>query len=411
MFAALRLLSQRPLFRMLWLSGFISLLGDWFSFVALSHVVSTQSTSALSIALLFVLHSAPSALLAPLAGILLDRFDRRFLLVYTRWVQAALTLMMLAAALYTSILWLQILVFLRSSLSAFVVPAEAALLRHTVQDEELLLANTIDSTTWSLAFTLGMALGGFLAAFDPSVALLIDAATFAFAALVLWRFPKFEAEAPQERSSIAQFNKELRAAWSYARSQPYLFRVLLSKAPIAFISGSVWVLFNLRAEEKALLGSGAITFGVLQAIKGVGTALGPAWLPWLTTKKVPTKTAFHLAFWVTMFGVGLFVVNVWWCLAASAFLWGAGVGANWVLASAELQRSSPNAMAGRLFSIDYLAMTLASCAAALGGALLVEWSGVVSSCVYFGLLVGAGCWGWLWASPKVTSNSKQSRAD
>jgi MFS family permease len=398
MSAALRLLSQRPLFRMLWLSGFISLLGDWFSFVALSHIVSTHSTSALSIALLFVLHSAPSALLAPLAGILLDRFDRRFLLVYTRWVQAGLTLFMLVAALSASILWLQVLVFLRSSLSAFVVPAEAALLRHTVRDEELLLANTIDSTTWSLSFTLGMAIGGFLAAFDPGVALLIDAATFAFAALVLWRFPKFEAEAQQERPSISQFNKELGDAWSYARSQPYLLRVLLSKAPVAFIGGSAWVLFNLRTEEVALFGSGAITFGVLQAIKGIGTALGPVWLPWLSTKKVPTQTAFHLTFWVTLFGVALFVVNLWWCLVVSVFFWGAGVGANWVLASAALQRSSPDAMAGRLFSIDYLAMTLASCVAALGGALLVEWSGVVASCVYFGLLVGTSSWLLLWSS-------------
>jgi MFS family permease len=397
--SALSLLSTRRHFRALWLSGFISLIGDWFSFVALSHFIVSSGHGALSIALLFVLHSAPSALLAPIAGIFLDRFDRRALLVYTRWIQMFLTLLMLFAASSSSVIGLQLLVLLRSSLSAFVVPAEAAMLRGTVEEDELLLANTIDSTTWSFSFVIGMALGGFVAAIDPRLALLLDASSFMLAALVLWNLPTQKIERAGA-ASIARLRAEFREAWEHARHRPMLFRLLWSKAPVAWIGGSAWVLLNVRAEEMSLFGSGAISFGILQSIKGVGTALGPLGLHWLTSRGVSTRVTFEVALWMTILGVALFLSDNALVMGLGSFLWGAGVGGNWVLASAELQKNTADEVSGRLFALDYFAMTIASCSAAMFGAILLSAAGE-SICLFVSLVIGAASWFYLWKAPEA----------
>ena len=100
MSAYLALLRGRPHYRTIWAAELVSITGDWFSLVAVSILAASASPDKGGLALATVLaaHLLPQALLAPVAGWLADRFDRRALLVGGNFVEGLLTLGMLAEA-------------------------------------------------------------------------------------------------------------------------------------------------------------------------------------------------------------------------------------------------------------------------------------------------------------------------
>jgi MFS family permease len=260
----LRALRAHPHLRRLWLASTISLVGDWLSFVAVSLLALDRGGGALSLAIVLAVHALPRALLAPVAGALADRLDRRRLLVGAALGQAALTLLMALAALRGEVALVQLLVLARGAVGAFVVPAETAALRRTVPEEELLRANTLLTSTWSVTYVAGMALGGAIALFGPAIAMALDASSFLAAALLLRGLPAMRplgeetARAPRVMSMLAATPRDLAAALRVARSDRSLFQAVFAKAPVAVAGGAGWVVLNLAAGRLAPLGSAAL---------------------------------------------------------------------------------------------------------------------------------------------------------
>jgi MFS family permease len=85
-------------FRRLWAAGAVSLCGDWLSFVAISSLALTGGGGPMALAVVFAAHALPGALLAPVAGALVDRFDRRTVLIAIDVLAALVTAAMAAAA-------------------------------------------------------------------------------------------------------------------------------------------------------------------------------------------------------------------------------------------------------------------------------------------------------------------------
>lgn len=163
------LLARRPSFRRLWLAGATSLVGDWLSFVAVGMLaMDGGGGGALALAVVLAAHLLPAALLSPVWGAVVDRFDRRRLLVGADLAASVVTLGMVGAAAAGWLGALQLLLLARSAISAIVPPAETAALRHVVAPDELAPANAILAGTWSVAYVLGMALGGVAATLGPS---------------------------------------------------------------------------------------------------------------------------------------------------------------------------------------------------------------------------------------------------
>src|SRR5262245_59993165 len=222
----LRLLRVHPGFRRLFLASTTSLIGDWLSFVAVSLLVQATGGGAVSLALVLAVHALPHALLAPVAGTLADRFDRSRLLLAGSLAQAALTLLMAAAAMRGQVALVQILVLCRSAASAFVVPAETAALRRVVPEADLFAANTALSSVWSVALVVGMALGGVIAMLGRAPAMLLDAASFLAAAALLRGLPAMQPEgqdsarAPMIGAVLAKVPGDMLAALRYARARP-----------------------------------------------------------------------------------------------------------------------------------------------------------------------------------------------
>jgi MFS family permease len=194
------LLIRRPEFRRLWLGDVISYLGDWLAYVAISLVVLDSGHSLLALAMVFVSHFLPQLVLAPLSGILADRFDRRSVMVVSNLTQGVLALGVAGAAAAGSLLWIQVLLLLRVSAGVFFVPAQSAAMARVVSPDELDPAHALGATTWSVMFAAGVGLGGLLTAWvGPTLAIVIDGFTFFAAAAVLAGLPALPPER-QERA-------------------------------------------------------------------------------------------------------------------------------------------------------------------------------------------------------------------
>ncbi len=370
-------------FRRLWTAGIVSQIGDWLSYVVVSLMALDLGEGAMAVALVLVAHTLPHALLAPVGGLVADRYDRRSVVVVAALVRGALTLGMVVAAWIGVLDAVLALVFVRASVGALALPASNALLPRVVARDDLRTANALLSGTWSVMFTFGMALGGLLAPLGATVALTLDAATFVLAAALLARLP---AQAPAEGGRLQPLRDLVRAARVAGRDR-HLLRAVLAKSPLSLAAGGAWVLLNLRADQ-ALLAAG-LTLGLLHAARGIGTALGPLALG-------ERYAGFDL------FGFAGMLVFAWTeslpVLVVAALVWGVGVGANWVGSMAELQLRSPDAVLGRLGALDGLLMTLAMAVSALGGATLADhvglaWAGTAT------VAAGAFTWLALWSEP------------
>lgn len=359
------LLLRRPRFLRLWAAGSISLLGDWLGFVAISRLILDKGGGPLALSLVYAAHVLPHTWAMPIAGVIADRFDRKRLLMLVPILQGSLTIAMAGAAAYGSIGLLQALVVVRATFSTALPPAETAALRHTVEPDELVKANALLGGTWSVAYVIGMAIGGAIAVFGPSVALLLDAGSFFLAALMASTLPSMLPPESNRRetfnfsSFVVNIPRDLRNAFDHARGDAELFRAVLGKAPVAIGGGVGWILINLVADRAQPLGTAAMSLGILQAVRGAGTGIGPVGATWYSKGQTPSRTLERLAVALSFGSILLFsmVPTMPTLLVAMALFWGIGTGTNWVLTAANLQRQAPDSMIGRLSSIDELFTT------------------------------------------------------
>lgn len=395
----LRLLRFRPSFRRLWLAGTLSLIGDWLSFVAVSLLAVERGGGALALAGVLAVHALPQALFVPLAGVVADRFDRRKILLAAPLVQAALTVLMALFAHRGDVLAVQVLLFARGAAAAFMLPAETAALRHTVEAGELTTANAVVSGTWSLTYVAGMALGGVIAVLGPAPAILIDALTFLLAAAMLRGLPSMR---PPEAGHttfgpgrlVLSVPREMAAALRHAAARPSLFRAVLSKAPVALAGGAGWVVLNIVAGRTAAFGAASLSLGILQAVRGGGTGLGPAIVSTFPAGSRSATLAPHLSVGLAFVGIALFplVESAPVLMLVTALAWGMGGGANWVLSSAALQRLAPDRYVGRLSGLDELATTFAMVLGGFLGAAALEAGAGLGAGALLGALAGLGAW-------------------
>ncbi|MEZ4442131.1 MAG: MFS transporter [Polyangiaceae bacterium] len=370
-------LLRRPQLRRLWLGEAISLLGDWLSYVALSVVALEQGQGAMALAVVFAAHVLPTALLSPFAGVLVDRHDRRRVLVGTQLLQGLVMLAILAAVATGAVIAAQLLLFVRTGVAAFFAPARQAAVAATASDHEIVDWSALDAATWSVTFALGTALGGLLAAIDPIVALGLDALTFAAAAAVLARLTPLPPSRPpsHDRAWAAEWVEPTRAMMR----APALFEAVFAKLPIAFAGGAGFILLHLVAED-VVVGAAALGIGAFHAARGVGAGLGPLQSRALLGRGLAAPHLSRAASMLTLVGIALFGALASQAapiaaLLLAAVIWGAGAGASWALASIELMRHAPPRVMGRLAATDQLAFTTTQTLGAFAAAWLANLAG------------------------------------
>lgn len=381
----LSVLRARPHYRRMLIGNTISQLGDWLSYVAVSLLVTRSGEGGVALALVYVAHTLPNALAAPLAGVLADRHDRRRLMIGSYLACALLTGAMCLAADAGAIWALQALLFARAGVSAVGFTARQAATPSVVERRELYAANALNSLIWSVLFTSGVALGGLLsAAASPTAVIALDALTFLLSALAVWRLPPLPPAAPPPGRAAADEGARgaagggLWAAWGLARRDPRLLAALLAKSPAGAMTGAGWIALNLLAAAHAPTpADAALAVGAAHAARGLGTGVGPLLLRRLWPTSVSGPTLLALAALLCF----LWAPSRWSALAALV-VWGMGSSHNFVRSSATLQLHAPQEALGRLTALDFLFFTTTQSALALLTGLLLDLGAPLSAGVY-----------------------------
>ncbi|MEX1170372.1 MAG: MFS transporter, partial [Chloroflexota bacterium] len=246
-------------FSALWAGQFISLLGDRLHQLALVAVVWISTESEFATGMVFFAATLPNLLLGPIAGTLVDRWDRKEVLIVSDILRAAIVLLLPLAAM-ANVLLVYPLIFMVTTVSLFFRPARVAILPRIVDERDLLPANSALWVGETLADVIGYPLAGiFVVALGSAVPLAfwVDSATYVISALLLTAII-VRAITPAE----ARAESEGRAA--AAREGRFRFVGEL-KAGLRF----------LRSEARLL--ANTIQAAIGQVTVGVGIALTPAY--------------------------------------------------------------------------------------------------------------------------------------
>jgi MFS family permease len=352
-------LRLRPKFRALWLAQVISLTGDWFNTIASVIIVNRYSPSGLAVGGLFIARALPPFLLSPVAGVIADRFDRRKVLILSDVLRAVIVLGFLLVDRPERLWLLYVLTVLQFSVSAFFEPARAALVPALVESDELLLANTLSSITWSAMLALGGAIGGLTASlFGVRVSLIVDAMSFLGSAALVLSIPgQFRVEVVHALESGWQNFVD---GLNYVRKNLDVGLVTLVKAMGQV--GSFDIISALYAARVFREGQeGATTLGLMFTAFGVGSVIGPL---------ISNRFGDSSAVWLRRAILGGFVcMPIAWLIVGTApalpivlagcVLRGAGGSVNWTYSDVLLQMTVPNHLLGRVFAFDIAMFTLA----------------------------------------------------
>lgn len=355
----IRLVHDNPNFARLWFAQIISLLGDWFNTIALSVLVAHYSGgSGIAISLYLMLRFLPELLFGPFAGILVDRFDRKLILVYCNFFRMFIVAGFLFASSPDRLWVIYVLTIFQFILSSMFEPAQAAITPALVKRVDLVKANTISSITWSVMLAVGAIIGGIVAQLlGTQVSLMVGASTFGLASLLLTRIdvPRSQRIAHHQNKSDGSFFEGLR----FVRHHPNIGLALTVKAGGSI--GNMDTLMTLYATQIFIIGSGGqLSLGILYSAFGLGAFLGPMLMNRVNDGSIRRMSALILSGFLLMtIGWGLLgVVSTFGLVILGIGIRAMGSSINWTYSTVIVQKSAPDAYLGRMFSLDFAGFQL-----------------------------------------------------
>lgn len=345
--ATFGLAARSPSFARLYTAQTISLAGDALTWVGLAlladRIAGGGASTLLAIAL--SLRVASYVLVAPLAGVLADRFDRRTLLIGANLARMALV----APLAFASERWqVYLLLFGMNVFAAIFTPTYQACLPAVVSNEDYDRALSLSGATYELLGVLGPGVAGGIAIVAGGRSLfLIDALTFLASAALIWtvRTPLREA-APSSGSGWQEVLVGSRLLW---RARGVRF-ALLAELVAAIVGAAILVDTIEHIRHGLHLGSGS--YGLVMAAFGVGATLAAITYRRLVARFTPSLLAAAGAI-VT---VAAIAPGDNAGLALTAGLWAiAGTGQNWtgLAAQTAIAREIPKDRHGRVFGAHF----------------------------------------------------------
>lgn len=266
-------------FGLLWLGGLISMLGDWALFAMLPFYIYERTGSVLAAGAMLIAYVAPGLLFGSIAGVFVERWDRKRTMLLANLLRAPLLLLLLAVR-SPDWFWLVYLVaFVESTIGQFFTPAENALLPRLVGQDRLMAANSLNALNDNLARLIGPAIGGALMALSglESVVLLV-AATFLLGGLLIALIAAPPA-ASAGRAASASATGVWSALWRELRDGLRLVRrerpvgALFTVTGVAILADGILSAL-LVVYVRDMLGGSAAALGWLMTARGLGGLLG-----------------------------------------------------------------------------------------------------------------------------------------
>jgi len=357
-------------YALLWTGQFVSQIGDRFHWVAISLWVYSKTGSALSVSYAIMALMVGPAVVGVFAGALVDRLDRRKILIYSDLARAAL-IFAIPELMDRGLVWVYLDLFLVSAASAFFRPAMFAAIPQSVPRDRLLPANAFFASMDSSTEVFGPALAGLLFSLQGfestrgyQAAIYLDGLTYIVSALFVsaLSLPRSESHPPSVQALPG-------ALQSIREGLRYIRRDRIQVALLGFLVAGQWVvgLSSLQTPlAKAVLGVTDRQFGWFQSIWGIGFVAASLLLGWYGGR-VPKGRAIVFAYllWATAAAAmglsqnyGMLVVTGFWVGFANMLLF--------VSAATVIMEHTPSDRMGRAIATRQVVVALVRTIALLG---------------------------------------------
>ncbi len=383
------LLQKNHLFRKMFIAYGLATLGSWFDFIAVAILLGfIWHADPLTIALLPLMYAGPGILFGQIAGILADRWNKLHIMIYSDLIRAAFTLLLIFAP---HPFWTLPLIFCRSVANVFHTPAQQAMTRSVVSEEELLKASTLNGAVFQAGKVFGPLIGGSAAAaFSPKLCMLVNICCFILSACFLLSIKK-HTEVERTYESLQQdirLGKAWKEGWAIILgNRLLLFSLLFSLTgiiAIQMVDAQFAVILREKAPEYPQL------VGWTVAAIGIGALITVAW--------------FHrynqISAYGWMFGGGMVLIGILfasfglyqagqpiWLLLCPALIGGVGTGLTSVASTYLLQKEAPKEAVGRVMGIVDSIQSAVFITAPLGGGLFIHAMGASESFQWIGCAI------------------------
>jgi DHA3 family macrolide efflux protein-like MFS transporter len=262
-------------FALLWVGQVVETIGASLTSLAASILVFRLTGSAASVGLMLMASAAPTIVVGLLAGVFVDRYDRKRIMIVADLTRTVLVFV-IPFLLRQNVAWLYVIVTVSAAVTQFFDPAHEAVLPEIATDEELAAANSLMAISSFGATAVGFAASGLIASrFPIEWAFYFNALCYAFSALTIWmaRIPKLTAAA---ESGLAAVWGNLRAGARTLLDTPIL-RSLFLVYTIVFVSFGLSNTLLLPFAIEAL-GASEFEYGLQEAVTSIGFVLGSLWM-------------------------------------------------------------------------------------------------------------------------------------
>ena len=297
-------------FSLLWVGQLISFFGDRIHQVALG-ILATQRATPLDLGITFAATALPNVFLGPLAGALVDRWDRRRTMIGCDVVRAGLVLLVpLAIEVHIALVYL--IAFAVATVGLLFRPAKTAIVPAIVREEHLVTANSASSVNETIADLIGYPVAAVIVAALAGLigaAFVLDAGTYVASALLIWGMTTPRQDLEAEPFSARAIWREMAEGWRFLTHQAELLSNTLVSTVAQLAFGAEIVGSFLYAQQ--VLDQSHLAFpenyGWLMSSLGLGSVVGGLVIGGYAAKarKGPMTIAGFVLLGLAMVGAGL----------------------------------------------------------------------------------------------------------
>jgi MFS family permease len=281
------LLRNRDFLR-IWTATLVSATGRWCRIIAATMLIYSITESALAVSILWIIGIASSVLFAPLVGIVIDRTDRRRLMIISDFLRALLMLFLIEFAAHLLVVYvvfamLSILGLLFDGAYQCVFPA-------IVGKENLVTGNSLQSLCGNVATVLGPVLAGAVVSlWGTEAAFFINALTYLFSAMCVYHITAVSPPRDQERNARASYWSEINYVAGYMAKNRTVKTLLIMETISMFGFGALTALMIVFAKDA--LNADVLGFGSLYSAESMGSIIGALALAFVAKGNIKHKGA------------------------------------------------------------------------------------------------------------------------
>src|SRR5215472_2207135 len=356
----LKTILQHKPFRTLWLAQFVSIFGDFLAIFAVINLITFRwHGTAIQVTTVLIAYMLPMALISPVAGVFVDHWNVKRLMIASDLIRAGLILWLVFAH---DVAQICVIFVLLAAVSSFFAPAQSVTMRTIVPLEGLLAANALMQQAFFVVRLLSPFAAGLLVSWvTEKSCFFLDIASFVFLAAMISRLVVMRAARAQTEKTVKSLTQDFLQGNKFIFTHAGLSFVFIAMAFAMFVLSSFSPLISIYIRDSLL--AGTFWFGTISAMVGVGMITGTQLVRRLAERKSKSHVVLN---GLLALGVGVAILGAFHNIpmaCISTFMMGLAIAFVWVPAQTMSQQETPPAMVGRVSSSF---MSLISVAQVLG---------------------------------------------